>query len=248
MAKPIALRPHTVRVRAPRELLFQMLSHFGRGGIPGADGESSKILSRDGSALVVEFKTKSLFATYTTIEQVRLYPPERIEFTHLSGPLTYAEEWFALDSVDSLDSLASVASVDSVDSLDSVDGVDSLASVASVDSVVSLDSVDGVDSLASVDSLDSVDSLASVASVDSLDSVGGVDSLDSAGGVDSADAPHTNLTHGGKFVWRETPVVGRLGGLLYARPVYERTLRLHMAHIKAAAEARAARSRVFPRG
>ena len=160
MAKPILLRPHTVRVQAPRELVFQMMSHFGRGRLPGDNNESSKVLERDGNRLTVEFQTKALFATYTTVEVVNLYPPERITFEHLSGPLHYVKEEFRFEDVDDR---------------------------------------------------------------------------------------QTDLTHSGEFIWSRFPFFGWFGGIIYTRPVFERTLVKHMAQVKQAAEARAARSRVFPR-
>ena len=160
MAKPIVLRPHTVRIRAPRELVFQMMSHFGRGRLPGDNNESSKVLERDGNRLTVEFQTKALFATYTTVEVVNLYPPERITFEHLSGPLHHAKEEFRFEDVEDR---------------------------------------------------------------------------------------QTDLTHSGEFIWSRFPFFGWFGGIIYTRPVFERTLVKHMAQVKQAAEARAARSRVFPR-
>ena len=160
MAKSIRLRPHTVRIQAPRELVFQMMSHFGRGRLPGDNNESSKVLERDGNRLIVEFQTKTpTGATYTTIEEVRLYPPERITFEHLSGPLRCVREAFTFGAV---------------------------------------------------------------------------------------DARQTDLTHSGEFVWSRVPLLGWLGGMFYVRPIFERTLMNHMEQVKQAAEARAARSRVFP--
>lgn len=160
MAKTVPLRPHTVSITAPRKLVFQMMSHFGRGRLPGDNNESSKVLEHEDNHLVVEFTTKTPVGTYTTVEEVRLYSPERITFKHLSGPLRYAREEFALEEV---------------------------------------------------------------------------------------DERHTDLTHSGEFVWHDTPLYGWLGGILYIRPVFERTMLKHMAQIKQAAEARAARSRVFSR-
>ena len=160
MPKPIQLRPHTVRIKAARELVFQMMSHFGRGRLPGDNNESSKVLERDGNRLIVEFQTKALFATYTTVEEVNLYAPERITFEHLSGPLHYAREEFTLDEVDSRE---------------------------------------------------------------------------------------TRLTHSGEFIWSMFPFFGWFGGIIYTRPMFERTLVKHMAQVKQAAEARATRSRIFPR-
>lgn len=160
MANLVPLRPHTVSINAPRELVFQMLSYFGRGKPFGNNSESSRIIKRDGNRLTVEFVTETEVGTYTTVEEVRLYPPKRITFRHMSGPLRYASEEFTLEEV---------------------------------------------------------------------------------------DARCTNLTHSGEFVWRDMPLFGWLGGVLYIRPLFERAMVKHMAQIKQAAEARAARSRVFPR-
>ncbi len=160
-AKPIRLRPQTIRIDAPRELVFQMMSHFGRGRLPGDYSEASRVVCREGDRVVVEFRTRAGFFTYTTLEEVRLHPPERIEFRHLEGPLAYAVEEFVFRAV---------------------------------------------------------------------------------------AERRTELTHSGEFVWSGFPFFGRLGGLMYTRPVFERAIAAHMAQVKAAAEARAARSRVFPRG
>lgn len=160
MARPIKLRPHEVRIQAPRELVFQMMSHFGRGRLPGDNNESSKVLERDGNRLIVEFQTKTPNGTtYTTIEEVLLYPPERITFNHLSGPLQCVREEFIFEAV---------------------------------------------------------------------------------------NARQTDLINSGEFIWRRLPLLGWLGGILYVRPIFERTLSKHLERVKQAAEARAARSRVFP--
>ena len=160
VAKSIRLRPHTVRINAPRELVFQMMSHFGRGRLPGNNNESSRVLERDGNHLVVEFRTKTAVGTHITVEEVDLYPSDRITFNHLSGPLLYVQEAFAFEKVGETE---------------------------------------------------------------------------------------MNLTHSGEFIWSKFPLIGWLGGLFYIRPIFERTLVKHMAQVKQAAEARAKRSRVFPR-
>ena len=160
MNKSIRLRPHTVRINAPRELVFQMMSHFGKGRLPGDNNESSRVLEQDGNRLVVEFTTKTVIGTYITVEEVDLYPPERITFNHLSGPLLYVCEAFIFEEVGETE---------------------------------------------------------------------------------------MNLTHSGEFIWSGFPLFGWLGGLFYIRPIFERTLAKHMGQVKQAAEARAKRSRVFPR-
>ncbi len=161
MSKPIELNPHSVTIDAPRELIFQMLTSFRRGRIAGDDAESSRLVSEDGNAKVVEFSTKAGPFTYTTLEEVTLYPPERIAFKHLKGPLHFSEEEFTFEEMR-----------------------------------------DG----------------------------------------------QTLMTHGGSFVWKRFPFFGWLGGVIYTRPMYHRVIRKHLAIVKEAAEARAARSYVFRRG
>ena len=101
MAKPIQLSPHTVRVEAPRELIFQKLSSFGRGRLKGGGQENSRLLCSDGDTMVVEFKTKAGLLSYTTIELVTVEPPDRIVFEHLSGPMQYARDEFLFREVES---------------------------------------------------------------------------------------------------------------------------------------------------
>ncbi len=97
MLNPIRLNSHTVTIDAPRELVFQMLTAFRRGGIAGDNAESSRLVSEDGNTKLVEFRTKTGPFTYTTLEEVTLYPPERITFKHLEGPLHFSEEEFTFE-------------------------------------------------------------------------------------------------------------------------------------------------------
>ena len=90
----VTLANRSLFINAPRELVFQMLSAFGKGSLPGAQGESSRVLEREGNSITAEFVTTSGRRTYRTIEKVHLYPPERITFRHLEGPLAFAEEEF----------------------------------------------------------------------------------------------------------------------------------------------------------
>ncbi len=83
-------------IGAPRELVFQMISAIGKGRLPGGDGESSRVLEREGNTLIAEFYSRSGKRIYRTLERVELYPPERLSFSHLEGPLTYSEEEFVL--------------------------------------------------------------------------------------------------------------------------------------------------------
>ena len=158
--RPIELNPHSVVIDAPRELVFQMLTAFRRGRIQGEESETSKLLSEDGNTKTVEFTTKAGPFTYTTVEEVTVYPPDRIVFKHLDGPLHFSEEKFTLE-----------------------------------------ETPDGC----------------------------------------------TLLTHSGSFIWNCFPFFGWFGGMIYTRPMFHRVIKRHLAAVKKAAEARAARSHVFRR-
>ena len=82
----VKLAKQKVQIDAPRELVFQTLSAFGKGSLPGSEGESSRVVERDGNNIVAEFVSVSGKRTYRTLENVVLYPPERITFSHLQGP------------------------------------------------------------------------------------------------------------------------------------------------------------------
>ena len=57
----------------------------------------------------------------------------------------------------------------------------------------------------------------------------------------------TLLTHSGSFIWSRFPFFGWFGGMIYTRPMFHRVIKRHLAAVKKAAEARAARSHVFRR-
>ena len=93
------LSSYSVRIIAPRKLVFQLMSSFGMGGDMGASGESSRVVHRDGDRLVAEFRSPAGWLTVSTLEEVVLEPPDRIRFRHLRGPLQSAREEFVLKSV-----------------------------------------------------------------------------------------------------------------------------------------------------
>ncbi len=160
MTDPIQLRPHRVVIEAPRAMVYQKMSSFGKGRLQGDNNESSKVISRDGDTLVAEFKTKAGPFSYTTIEEITLEKDRRITFKHLNGPLAYAWEEFVFSEVGNGD---------------------------------------------------------------------------------------TELVHNGEFIWKRIPLLGRLAGRLYTKPVFERTIAKHLQQVKVGCEARAARSHVFRR-
>ena len=100
MARPIELSRRRVLVKAPRELVFQTITSFGRRHRRDSAGDSSKLVSRDGDRLTVEFRTRAGLFTYTTLEEITLYPPDRVTFRHIDGPLHCAFEEFTITDVD----------------------------------------------------------------------------------------------------------------------------------------------------
>ena len=100
MGKPLQLSTHCVFIKAPRQMVFEMLTAFGKGRLAGNNAESSKVILRNGNDIIAEFRTKAGLRTYVTLEQVTLDPPERIAFKHLNGPLVCVEEEFLLKEVD----------------------------------------------------------------------------------------------------------------------------------------------------
>jgi len=100
MADPIKLNSHRVLIKAPRDLVFQKMSHFGRGRMKGDNNESARVICREGDKLVAEFVTKSWIFKYKTIEEVSIEAPDRITFKHLVGPLHYAWEEFVFNDID----------------------------------------------------------------------------------------------------------------------------------------------------
>ena len=100
MTRPIQLKSHSVLIDAPREMVYQKMTAFGRGRLQGDNAESSKVISRDGDTLVAEFTTRAGFFSYTTLEEITLEDGKRITFRHLKGPLAYAWEEFVFNEVD----------------------------------------------------------------------------------------------------------------------------------------------------
>jgi hypothetical protein len=92
------LGPVTLRIAAPRELVFEIIEapYSGR----ASPGSGIEILSRGESLVVAAHYTKVHFYTARTVEAVELEPPRRVGFRHLSGPVPHAVEEFALADAD----------------------------------------------------------------------------------------------------------------------------------------------------
>ena len=97
----VTLRQQSVTIQAPRPLVFQLISSFGSDK-PGSDSsgpgsgpdEGARLVERDGNRLLMEFHSRDGRKTYRTLEEVMLYPEERITFRHLEGPLHHSQEEF----------------------------------------------------------------------------------------------------------------------------------------------------------
>ena len=100
MARTVRMTRYEVTIDAPRELVYQLMSSFGRGRLKGAGAESSRVVSRSGNDLVVEFRSQAGRFTVTTVELVTLDPPERITFQHIEGPFHSALEEFVLSEAE----------------------------------------------------------------------------------------------------------------------------------------------------
>jgi hypothetical protein len=91
------LGPLEMRIEAPRELVYEVLSapYLGR-----ARSDTIELLARGESLVVASHLTKVHFYTARTVEAVELEPPARMGFRHLTGPVPYAVEEFRLDERD----------------------------------------------------------------------------------------------------------------------------------------------------
>lgn len=90
-----ALGPIDVRIAAPRELVFEILSAPYVGRAPGGSG--IEVMARGDGLAVAAHHTKVHFYTARTVEAVELEAPARIGFRHLTGPVPYAVEQLTLE-------------------------------------------------------------------------------------------------------------------------------------------------------
>jgi hypothetical protein len=91
------LGPITATIRAPRELVFELIAapYLGRSSAPGIEA-----LARGEGLVVARHHTRVHFYTAQTTEVIDLTPPTRVGFRHLSGPVPHALEEFALEETD----------------------------------------------------------------------------------------------------------------------------------------------------
>ena len=92
------LGPITIRIAAPRELVFEVVGSPYLGRAPGGSG--IEVLAKSDDLVVAAHHTKVHFYTARTVEAVDFEPPTRVGFRHLTGPVPHAVEEFALEEVD----------------------------------------------------------------------------------------------------------------------------------------------------
>jgi len=104
----VNLRTQSVSIRAPRSAVSELISSFGDAvdgsgpsGKPEENEESKRLIERDGNRLSMEFRSQDGRKMYRTLEEVVLYPEERITFRHLEDPLYHSQEEFVFTEVDS---------------------------------------------------------------------------------------------------------------------------------------------------
>lgn len=90
------LGPLTVRIDAPREVVFEVVSSPYLGRTPRALEEKVEVLERGRDmALAAHFTAVGGFVA-TTLETVRFEPPARIHFRLVRGPVPHVAEQFLL--------------------------------------------------------------------------------------------------------------------------------------------------------
>jgi hypothetical protein len=94
------LRPMTLRIEAPRELVFDYLASPYLGRTPRSVQQHLHVWERGTDMVVAAHFSRLQGYTAETLEAVRFERPERISFRHLRGPVPHAEERFELTEED----------------------------------------------------------------------------------------------------------------------------------------------------
>jgi len=95
----VPLGPIVVRIRAPRELVFEVIASPYLGRETAAARDKLKVLERGSDMVLAAHFTKVPGFMVTTVETVRFTPPERVDFRLVRGPVPYVTERFVLHEV-----------------------------------------------------------------------------------------------------------------------------------------------------
>lgn len=94
------LGPLRVRISAPREVVFDVVSSPYLGRTPRALRAKLEVLERGEDVVLAAHYTRAYGLTATTVETVRFQPPEHVHFRLVRGPVPHVVEEFALHETD----------------------------------------------------------------------------------------------------------------------------------------------------
>jgi hypothetical protein len=94
------LGPVTLRIRAPRDLVFEIVAAPYLGKMPGSMEGKIEILERHGDMVVALHRTPLPLRDAITVESVAFERPERVTFRLLRGPVPHVSEEFLLEERD----------------------------------------------------------------------------------------------------------------------------------------------------
>jgi Polyketide cyclase / dehydrase and lipid transport len=94
------LGPLRVRIAAPREVVYEVVSSPYLGRTPRALRSKLEVLERGEDLVLAAHFTPTYGLTATTVETVRFEPPERVHFRLVRGPVPHVVESFELREVE----------------------------------------------------------------------------------------------------------------------------------------------------
>jgi hypothetical protein len=95
-----SLGPMRVRIRAPRETVFDVIASPYLGRTPRALRSKLEVLERGEDVVLAAHSTPAYGLTARTVETVRFERPERIHFRLVRGPVPHVVEQFVLRDID----------------------------------------------------------------------------------------------------------------------------------------------------
>jgi hypothetical protein len=93
------LGPLTLRIAAPRDIVFEVVSAPYLGRTPRALQAKIEVLERGEDVVLAAHHTRAYGLTATTVETVRFERPARVHFRLVRGPVPHVVETFALAEV-----------------------------------------------------------------------------------------------------------------------------------------------------
>jgi Polyketide cyclase / dehydrase and lipid transport len=90
------LGPLRFEIRAPRDVVFEIVANPYLGRTPRALASKLEVLERGRDVVLAAHHTRAYGLTATTLEAVRFEPPERVHFRLVRGPVPHVVEQFEL--------------------------------------------------------------------------------------------------------------------------------------------------------